>query len=64
MLRPRIVKYHMNIPMDINEVNTSRSIRPKEGAFQMSKGSIGDLANFDSQIAKPTKWRTDTINST
>jgi len=38
------------------------SIRiPNEGAFQMLKGSIGSLATFVSQYAKPAKWMTDRI---
>ena len=38
------------------------SIRmPNEGAFQILKGSIGDLATFASQYAKPVMWTADMI---
>ena len=36
---------------------------PNEGAFQMLKGSIGSLATFISQYAKPAKCMTDRIRS-
>jgi hypothetical protein len=64
MLRFKRLKYQIRIPMDIKEQNTSRSMRPNDGAFQMSNGSIGDFANLASQSKKRARWRMETIRRT
>ena len=64
MLRFKRLKYQIKIPMDMKEQNTSSSIKPNDGAFQISNGSIGDFANLASHSKKMARWRIDTIRRT
>jgi hypothetical protein len=48
------------MPKDIKEQKMRSSNVPKDGDFQISKGRIGDVANFASHTAKRERWRIDT----
>ena len=56
--------YQKKIPKLMKEKKMASIRMPNEGAFQILKGSIGSLATFASQYAKPVKWMTDRIRRT
>lgn len=56
------VVYHKNMPMDMKEKNTISKSNPNDGAFQMSKGRMGELANLISHIANAAIWSRDTTS--
>ncbi len=52
----------MTIPTPIKVRKTQTIMAVNDEDFQIWAGSIGSLANFDSQTTKRTKWNTETIS--
>lgn len=53
--------YQKKMPKLIKEKKMASIRMPKEGVFQMLKGSIGSLATFASQYVKPARKMTERI---
>jgi hypothetical protein len=51
--------YQSKVPKDMKQSNMARTKGRNEGAFQMSRGTMGDFSNLDSQIVKITSIRID-----
>jgi hypothetical protein len=51
--------YQRRVLKDMKQSKVARTRGRNEGAFQMSRGAMGDLSNLDSQIVKIASIRID-----
>jgi hypothetical protein len=51
--------YQRRVPKDMNYGKVARTRGGNEGAFQMSRGTMGEISNLDSQMVKIASIRID-----